>query len=149
MVEGGRRGYRGNVCILRDLKGIYINRAEVILHIVIKSLQNKAKRPSEHDATEQQTTAKNPNTEPSNLTTKICTNTINQIAKPNVMNVASSETKNKQIRTRETCQTQAGFTDKNLQKSKSIKHDQFVNNKKQTINVQNHRENVRQTSKYI
>ena len=130
MIEGGQRGYRGNICTLRDSKGIYINRAEVILRIVVILLQNKAKRASEHDVSEQQNTAKKPNTEPSNLTTKTCTNTINQIAKTKLVNVASPETKNKQIRIRGNCQTRAGVTDKNLQKSKKRKHEQFSNDKK-------------------
>ena len=94
-----------------------------MLHILIKSSQNKAKRASKHDANEQQNTAKKPNTEPSNLNTKNYTNTINQIAKPTLMRIASPETENKQIKTRENCQTRADSTGKNLQKQKSIKHE--------------------------
>ena len=47
------------------------------------------------------------------------------------------------------CQTRAGVTDKNLQKSKKKrKHKQFVNNKKLTSNVQNPAK-TRQSKKYI
>ena len=57
--------------------------------------EKKGKRASKHDANEQQNTAKKSNTEPSNSTTKNHTNTINQIAKPKLMSIASPETKNK------------------------------------------------------
>ena len=122
VVDRDGRGVRedtGGECL--HIKGftarLYQSNRSCIAHCS-QIIAKKVKRASEHDVTDQQNTTKKSNTEVSNVTTKTYINTINRIVAPKVMNVASPETENKQIRTRENCQTRAGATDKNLQKSK-------------------------------